>query len=254
MASKTRFDDLNKFISTETDSDQENILFDSHDVKLATYNAARLALEALAVYYPATSLVSIPLTFAMVWQQMYALGAIPSSYSKLALANALLHIGSFIHPTVGKIFSVSGFLGVALNAVPKLFASLKNVTHKPWEALTGTALHVFNLASQGVFAKREIDYHTEKEQAALHCAFKSRAGFAKLDPKERMASPDLDPTCVGDSKIMLGIVGDPKCSEIEKLFRDLSKITHPDKGGSDALQSRLTAARDTLDRLYQCKA
>ncbi|HSX11768.1 MAG TPA: hypothetical protein VLF94_08645 [Chlamydiales bacterium] len=218
-----------------------NIFYDNKDIGLADANIGCLAIQQALMKFPEfEDIFHISGLAFGIWQSVKVYRATPDAAT---LTKSLVHplfqlfVGpalTWVHPLLGKASIAVQFLAVARNSVPKLYTCLKNGKEKPIDALTGTALHVFNLATQGYFVKNRLDKVGSQEQARndyqrewedsehqnggftgpIDCSGKPASAFEKMTNFERLTNPDLKPqTCPADATIMMNLQSDPKCED-----------------------------------------
>jgi hypothetical protein len=232
---------------------QAKSLYDSNDVYLAFSNLAVLGLQTALKNTYNTPLYIAYIIGANI-QNYFSFEQIPDSAAITKAALPLIQLGGIWFPSLRLIGAAGQFLGVAKSTLPKLFTCAKNGFNKPLEAITGAALHAFNLGSQGYIAHDIVTEAYQELTTIPKCPAKAKADFAKMKPTDRFAKPDLDPTCSQHAEILMGLDDNSTCSAIKSAFRKMSLHAHPDKGGSAKALENLVTARDTLNTLNSCKA
>lgn len=254
-------------------------LHDSKDLGLAYANAAKLAaiagVSAVAAYAPSGMaimriaalvghIIADYLQLIHVGENMPESTPLVNKLVKVLTSPPVQRFGPLLLcisglSSVAKAYSAAICAGIALNSAPKLYASLKNITQSPRQALSDAAVHAFNLASQFYFTNlswRAYDIMDDEFYPSLvTCSVKDPSDFEHMSPIKRLTTPELTPECPSHAEIMMGIK-DPTCNAVRSAFRKLALVVHPDKnpGNSQATiaSANLNNAYNSLKSAYSC--
>ncbi len=283
--------------ANETEFSEVKVFYDNKDTRLAIANVAHLIILQASRRSPelAAALI-LPAIISNTWRLVKVYRTTPDAATVTkSLAHPLFQllvpgVLNLIHPLLAKACIAAQFVGVAQNAAPKLYTCLTNRKEKPGEALAGSALHIFNLASVGYISKATCDALDAMNKAfkgvfaePAACPGKPASAFEGKTNLERLSDPDLKPkTCLADAVTILNVKPDLKCEltiqrypfeasaervhnavkeacastckAIAGAFRRLSAGAHPDKKGPENAFYNLVDARDKLDGVYGCKS
>jgi hypothetical protein len=251
---------------SSTAIDGKEKFYDATDTNLAIANALRLGMDYAFDYVIWNSLKSpvflMPFAvLAQVYQSHTVFQAMKQPTSKIGkiLSTPLLGLVGLItqNPALIAVHSVAKAVGLMRNSVPKLFTSLKNITKHPFEALSATLLHVFNIGSQGYFAKKDIELYVDRPDIGAAAGTRAKPLDEKLSDMDRLTAEGLDPNNPFDAAQAMKVEARTTCEAIKKAFRKLSQV-HPDKhpGNPKAKEAfnNLVNFRDTLNRFNGCSA
>lgn len=160
---------------------------------------------------------------------------------------------------------------VVQNTLPKLANCAKNLTSRPFHALTYGAVHAFNLGSSIFWARNLFetykslypDFWTFKRDYYHKPAYhdyrpeNDASEFTNMDPISRLTDPRLNPQSPDDARTMFQLNHtDDICAAVKKTFRELFRQVHPDKNKSPlALEAsyNLETAKETLLDAESCR-